>query len=386
MNAGWRSVLAVAGWQTAASLCYYSLFAATSYFRGTFGVSRTLVGVLVTVATLGYTLNLFPSGAAVDGFGEKRVMLLGLGGLAVAAGLLGVAPTFAALLGVAFLLGAFYATAMPASNRGIVTSAPPGRENFAMGLKQVGVTVGSGTASLAIAAVASVAAWQWGFGVVAGAAAAYVAVFAVTYSGAGSAGAWSLPDVGSLRGNRAYLLLVAAGLFIGAGVFTTTGYTLLYVDEAVGTSPAVAGVVLAGTQAAGSAGRLGAGALADRLGGGRGAATVTAVQTAVGGLLLVALALGTPPLPVAVALLLGIGVTVLGSAGVFYSCLAALVGEGEIGAATAGGQTAANVGGLLAPPLFGYLADTAGYGAGWAMLAGCMALVVVVLVAVRRLA
>lgn len=379
-------MLAVTGWQAAASLCYYSLFAATSYFRGTFGVSRTLVGVLVTVATLGYTLNLFPSGAAVDGFGEKSVMLLGLVGLAASAGLVGLAPSFAVLLGVAFLLGAFYATAMPASNRGIVTSAPAGRENFAMGLKQVGVTVGSGAASLLVAAVATVVAWQWGFGVIAGLAVAYAVVFTITYRDSGGSGAWELPDVASLRDNPAYLFLVVAGLFVGASVFTTVGYTLLYVDEAVGTSAAIAGVVLAGTQASGSLGRLGAGALADRLGGGKGAATVTAAQAGVAGVLFAVLALGTPSTPVAVVLLLGVGVSILGSTGVFYSCLGELVDEGEIGAATAGGQTAINVGGLLAPPLFGFLADTSGYGAGWALLAGCMVAIVAVLLVVRRLA
>jgi MFS family permease len=46
---------------------------------GDSGVSRTAVSVLTAVATLGYTLLLFPSGAAVDGFGEKRVMLAGCG-------------------------------------------------------------------------------------------------------------------------------------------------------------------------------------------------------------------------------------------------------------------------------------------------------------------
>ncbi|MDZ7749661.1 MAG: hypothetical protein U5K43_13365 [Halofilum sp. (in: g-proteobacteria)] len=95
----WRPVIAVAGWQAAASLCYYSLFAATAYFRDSFALSRTLVGALVTVAMLGYTLNLFPSGAAVDGFGERRVMLVGLLGLALTAGLVGAAPTYAVPLG-----------------------------------------------------------------------------------------------------------------------------------------------------------------------------------------------------------------------------------------------------------------------------------------------
>jgi MFS family permease len=381
---GWRAVGAVTGWQTAASLCYYSIFAATTYFRSTFGISRTLVGVLTATAMLGYTLNLVPSGAAVDGFGERRVMLVGLAGLAVAVGLIGVAPTFALLLAAGFLLGAFYATAMPASNRGIVASAPPGHENSAMGLKQVGVTAGSGAASLVVAGVATVAAWQWGFAVIGALAASYVAVFAATYDDAGGSGEWSIPDVASLRDNRAYLLLVVAGLFVGAVVFTTVGYTLLYADEAVGVSAATAGVVLAGVQTAGSAGRLGAGTLADRLGGRRGAAAVTAGQVGVATFLFGALALGPPSAPVAVALLLGIGVTVVGSMGVYYSCLTALVGADEVGAATAGGQTAINVGGLIAPPAFGYLADTVGYEAGWTLLAGCGFAAFLAVVAVRR--
>lgn len=379
----WRAVGAVAGWQAAASLCYYSIFAATTYFRGTFGVSRTLVGVLTAVATLGYTLNLFPSGAAVDGFGEKRVMVVGLVGLATATALVGLAPSFALLCGAAFLLGTFYATAMPASNRGIVRSAPSGRENSAMGLKQVGVTAGSGAASLAIAGVAAVAAWQWGFGVIAAVAGGYALAFLLTYEGGGGSGEWSLPDVASLRGNRAYLLLVLAGLFVGAVVFTTVSYTLLYADESVGVSAAAAGVVLAGVQATGSVGRLGAGALADRLGGGKGAATVTAVQAGIAAALFCVLAFGSPSPPVAVALLLGIGVTILGSTGVYYSCMAAVVGDDEVGAATAGGQTAINAGGLVVPPAFGYLADTAGYGAGWALLAGCGFAAFIAVLAVR---
>lgn len=384
MNARhWRPVVAVTGWQVAASLCFYSIFAATSYFRDTFEISRTHVGVLATVAMLGYTLNLFPSGAAVDGFGEKRVMLAGLLGLALTAGLIGLAPSYAILLGVAFLLGASYATAMPASNRGIVTSAPPGRAGLAMGVKQIGVTAGAAAAALVIAAVASVALWRWGFAVIAALALLYALLFRATYLGSVGHGRWALPNVARLRGNRAYLLLLVAGLFVGAGVFTTVGYTLLYANEAAGLSAAAAGIVLAGVQTTGSLGRLGAGVLADRLGGGRGAATVTAGLAALAGLLCAALAFGPLSPVVVVVLLLGVGLAVLGATGVYYSCLTEMVAAGEVGAATAGGQTAINVGGMLAPPAFGYLADTLGYGAGWALLAGCGLAAALLVLAVR---
>lgn len=367
----WRPVAAVAGWQVAASLCFYSVFAATAYFRETFEVSRTAVGVLVTVAMLGYTLNLFPSGAAVDGFGERRVMLGGLLGLAVTAALVGLAPSFGLLLAAVFLLGAFYATAMPASNRGIVNSAPPGRAGLAMGLKQIGVTLGSALAAVIVAVVATLALWRWGFGAIAALGLLYALYFRASYHGSAGHGRWAVPDLARLRGNRAYGLLVLAGGFLGAGVFTTVGYSLLYANEAGGLSAAAAGLVLAGVQTTGSLGRLWAGMLADRLGRGRGAALATAGLTGCAGLLCLALALGPLPPTPAVALLLGIGLTTLGATGVYYSCLTELVGPGEVGAATAGGQTAINIGGMLAPPAFGYLADTAGYEAGWLLLAVC---------------
>jgi len=381
----WRTVAVVAGWQAAVSLCYYALFSATTYFRDAFGLSRTLIGVLTAVATLGYTLNLFPSGAAVDGFGERRVMLIALLGLTVAVSLIGLAPTPLFLFVAAFLLGVSYAPGMPASNRAILSSAPAGRESSAMGLKQVGVTAGSGVASLLIAGVAVLATWRWGFGLIAVIAGGYALVFAASYEGGDGSGEWSRPDLRAFRRNRAYLLVVLAGLFVGATVFTTVGYTLLYADELLGVSPAVAGVVLAGVQAAGSAGRLGAGSLADRLGGGaRAAATVTGGQAVVATGAFALLGAGVLPRPLALAALLTVGVSILGSTGVYYSCLTALVPADEIGAASAGGQTAINVGGLLFPPAFGYLADTVGYGAGWLLLAGCAGLLAVVLLGVRR--
>ncbi len=377
-------MLVIAGWQTAASLCYYSIFAATSFVREDFDLSRTLVGVFLTAALLGYTLNLFPSGAAVDGFGERRMMVASLLALAGGAVAVSLAPNYLLLLGAAVLLGGAYATAMPASNKGIVASAPRGRENLAMGVKQVGVTAGSGAASLVVTGVAAVLAWRLGFWVIAVVAGGYVAVFWFAYSGTGGTGRWELPDLSKLTGDRAYLLLVAAGLFVGATIFSMLGYVILYVEDVVGAGAAAGGVVLALTQAAGSAGRVGAGSLADRLGSADSAATVSLVQLGGAVALFGALGAGVTSLPIAAAVFGGLGLTVLGMTGVYYSCLGELVPSEDLGAATAGGQTAINLGGLLAPPAFGYLADTAGYRVGWAAMAVLSACGVVLLWGVRR--
>lgn len=382
----WRPVGLVAGWQTAASLCYYSIFAATGFVREAFSLPESLVGFFLTAALVGYTVALFPSGAAVDGYGERPVMIAGLAGLALAAVAVSFAPTYAAVLAAGALLGAAYSTAMPASNRGIVAAAPSGRTSLAMGLKQVGVTTGSAAASLVVTGVAAVAAWQVGFWAISLLAAGYAAIFALRYRGRPGTGDLSIPDVRGLLGSRTYVLLVAAGFFVGASIFTMLGYIVLYVQDAVGAGAAAGGVALALTQLTGSGARIGAGGLADRLGGARGSALVAFGQLGLGAALFGAVAVAPGSLAIALVLLAGLGVSIHGSTGVFYSCLTDLVDGDEVGAATAGGQTAINVGGVVTPPVFGYLVETGGYDAAWgllAVLAGVGA--ALLLVVVRRM-
>lgn len=250
----------------AASLCYYSIFAATGVVRDAFSLSASSVGFFLTAALFGYTIALFPSGAAVDGYGEKRVMVVGLAGLAVATVGVSFASSYSLLLVAGVVLGAAYSSAMPASNRGIIASAPNGRENLAMGLKQVGVTAGSGVASLVITGIAAVTIWQLGFWVIAVLAGGYALGFAVTYGGTSGEGTMSLPDFSDLRTNGPYLLLVVAGLFLGASIFAMLGYIELYVKDGLGQTTAIGGIVLALTQVMGSIARIGAGSAADRLG------------------------------------------------------------------------------------------------------------------------
>lgn len=383
-----RQLGLVTGWQVVASTCFYALFAGTALLRDAVGISRFQVGIVVTAATLGYTVALFPVGAAVDGAGEKPVLVGGLLALAAGVGAVALSGSFLTLLAAACLLGAAYATAMPATNRAIVTSVPSAVRGRAMGIKQVGVTGGSGVAAVLVVSLApSVGAWNLGFLVAGGVAALVAVAFAVGYRGA-PGGQWRLPDVRALAGNRAYAALAAAGFCLGAALFTTVGYATLYLTDAVRVSVAVAGLGFAAMQVSGSAGRVVAGWLADRReeSEARANASVLLGQAALGVLLLAALAIPGLSKPVALALLVGVGATVLGFTGLYYACMTALVPTEEVGAATAGGQTALNAGALLAPPAFGWLADASSYRAGWLLLAAVAAAGVAALVVARRAA
>lgn len=372
-----RFIALVTGWQVVASSCYYALFAAGPFVRETFGLSRFLVGLVVTTLTLGYTVMLLPSGAAVDAYGERPVLVGGLAALAAGAVAVAVAPSVAVLFVAALALGGAYATAMPASNRAIVAGIPADRQGVALGLKQVGVTAGSGLSAVVVVNLApSLATWDAGLLALGAAAALVAGLFAVGYPHHPGSGTLSRPDFSGLAANRAYVALVAAGFFLGAALFTTVGYLTLYLTESVGVSAAVAGLGFALVQVTGSAGRVALGTAADALGraagwsGARAAAVLLTGQVGTGALLLgvLALPLEFPP-PVALAVVAAVGFTVLGFTGLYYTCMSALVDDGTVGTATAGGQTTLNAGALLAPPAFGWLADTLSYRASWAMLA-----------------
>ena len=365
----WRTVSLVTLWQVSASICYYTVFAATTFFRDEFGLSRFQVGLVVTTLTLGYALFLLPVGAITDRVGERKTLSLGLVGLAAGMVLVAGAPSYALLLVAVFLLGSVYSTAMPGTNKAVYDSVSPGRQNTAMGIKQVGVTGGSGISALLVTGLAGYFFWQIGF-LIAAALGIVVAVgFYALYRG-GSGGTASYPDLRGLANNRAYLLLAASGLFLGAALFTTTGYTVLYVEESIGGSVAFGGVVLAVVQLFGSGGRLLGGWLSDALPGDP--------QTRIGGILLVQILAGaglflvvarTTTQANAGIAFAALGFFVLGFTGVYYSCMATLVSADQMGSATAGCQLALTSGALFAPPAFGYLADTLDYRASWTLLA-----------------
>jgi MFS family permease len=383
----WRLVSLITTWHVAASVCYYAVFAGTTLLRDAFGLSPVSVGFVVTTLTLGYAAFLLPLGVATDRFGERRTLSVGLLGLAVGVALIATAPTFELVLVAAFLLGSFYGVATPGTNKAIFDNVDPSRQHRAIGLKQVGPPLGSAISSVLVTGLVGVLFWQAGFLVAAAVGLAVASLFYVAYAGAGASEA-AYPDFRGLLGNRSYLLLVAAGTCLGAVFYTTTGYTVLYVEESIGAAVAVGGLVLAVLQAFSSAGRVLAGWLGDVLPGEprTRVGSVLSVQALGGGVLFLLVPAASTPLEAGVVFAL-LGLFALGSVGLYYSFISIVVSEDDIGSASAGGQFAATFGGLFGPPAFGYLTEWIGYGAGWRFLGGlsvlAVGLVVVVLLGSR---
>lgn len=366
----WRIVLLVTIWHIAASACYYAIYAGTPLFRNAFDLSGFEIGLVITALSLGYAASLLPFGIATDRFGERRTLTVGLFGLAV--GVLGVtiAPTYWLLLVAAFAVGLMYGSATPGTNKAIFDGIEEGRQHRAIGIKQIGPTAGSAVGAVLVTGLAGLFFWQFGFFLTAAAAAAIAALFLLLYRDSERAEA-TVPDFRGLLSNRPYVVVLLAGFSIGAAFYTATGYTVLFVEESVGATVAVGGLVLASLQVASSVGRIGAGTLADVLPGAPRTRTgaLLFAQATGGGLLFLFLPLTDSVLSAGLAFA-GIGLCILGSPGLYYSCISTLVPEDELGAASAMGQLSMTLSGTVAPPIFGYLVDVSGYLAAWGFLGG----------------
>lgn len=365
----WRVVTVVTAWHIAASVCYYAVYAGTPLFREAFGLSGLEIGFVITALSLGYAVSLLPFGVATDRYGERYTLTGGLAGLALGVLAVAIAPTYPLLLVAAFLLGSMYGSATPGTNKAIFDQIAPERQHRALGIKQVGPTVGSAVGAVVVTGLAGVFVWQFGFYVAAAVGLATTVVFSVVYRGSDRTEA-TVPDFRALLSNRTYLVLLLVGACLGSAFYTATGYTVLFVEESVGTTVGAAGLVLATLQIASSAGRVAAGTLADVLPGSprRRTGSIFAVQAAAGGVLFLLLP-ATDSLVVTGATFVGLGLSILGAVGLYYSVISTVVPEEELGAASAAGQLAVTASGLFAPPTFGYLVDTSGYVAAWGFLA-----------------
>src|SRR2546425_11214862 len=91
-----------------------------------FELSYTRAGLLASAFFYAYVLMQIPSGLLGDRFGRRRVLLIGLVGGALAAGLTGLAGSFAGLFVARALTGAFPG-ALFANDRALLATVTPPR-------------------------------------------------------------------------------------------------------------------------------------------------------------------------------------------------------------------------------------------------------------------
>ena len=105
-------------------------------------LSYTRAGLLASAFFYAYVLMQVPSGLLGDRFGRRRVLLIGLVGGALAAGLTGLAGSFATLFLARALTGAFQGSLFSNDRAIIATVTPPDRIGLGQGVSFSGPGLG----------------------------------------------------------------------------------------------------------------------------------------------------------------------------------------------------------------------------------------------------
>src|SRR3989449_3584118 len=109
---------------------------------GELHLSYTRAGLLASAFFYAYVIMQIPSGLLGDRFGRRRILVLGLVGGALAAGLTGLAGSFAALFIARALTGAFQGSLFSNDRAIIVTVTPPDRIGLGQGVSFSGPGLG----------------------------------------------------------------------------------------------------------------------------------------------------------------------------------------------------------------------------------------------------
>jgi MFS transporter, ACS family, hexuronate transporter len=348
-----------------------------------FALSRLDVAFIVPSVYVGGLIFSLPGGHLADRWGVRPTLLgaLALGGVGLLAAAL--APRFALFLLCLVLAGSGWSVVNPVLGKAIVDVFPLTERGIAMGIKQMGLTLGGVLAALVLPPIA--ARWGWRVAVAACAAAVTVPVIAAwrplaplaqptTAPAASAAMSWSWTR------RPALLIVFGAGVVLGMVQSAVLAYLPLFSVQVLGFSYVGTGVLIAASQAGGAVSRLVLGAASDRWSSGRRPPWLV-FTSALGATIFLVYAWVPSAEPLWAGLLaFAAGVGAYGWVGIYFIISAEAGGAAQSGLLSGVSFAAIVVGLLIGAPIFGLVLQALdSYRAAWmvfALLSGRVAVVV----------
>jgi len=327
-----------------------------------FGLTRLQVAFILPSIYVGGLFFSLPGGRLADRLGVRTSFL---GGLALgAAGLAAAAwsPGFPTFLLSLFVAGIGWSVVNPALGRAIIDLFPARERGIAMGIKQMGLTLGGFVAALVLPAIAAALGWRAAIVTCGVVVALPVALTWRTLAPLGSgATPSSSDDVPAGSGSWQWLerpalvVFFASGLVFGMVQAAVLSYLPLYAVQALGLDAIGAGLLVACSQAGGAVSRLVLGAASDRWLPGRRSLWL-ALTGAIGAVIFAAYAVWFVTTPVLAGILaFASGVGAYGWVGIFFVVSAEVGGRRSAGLLSGVAFAAIVVGLLVGPAVFGLL-------------------------------
>jgi MFS family permease len=351
------------------------------------GLSRFQVAFLIPSIYLSGLLFSLPGGRLADRLGVRPGFLGGLAMAAIGLAAAALAPGFVAFLVCLFAAGSGWSVVNPALGKAIMDVFPVRERGIAMGVKQMGLTLGGLVAALALPAIAAALEWRAAVGACSVIVALPVLLgwrpLAAVHPGpreiASPAGRAEPTSTWWWARRPALVIFFATGFALGMVQGAVLSYLPLFTIQGLGFDKIGAGFLVAASQAGGAASRLALGAASDRWAAGRRSLWL-AFTGAVGAAIFLVYAVWPASSAVlAGALAFATGVGAYGWVGIFFVISAEAGGRGQAGLLSGVAFAAIVLGLLVGPPTFGLLLErTDSYAVAWAVFAALSGLVAVV--------
>jgi MFS family permease len=353
------------------------------------GLSYTRAGLLASAFFYAYVLMQIPSGLLGDRFGRRRILLLGLLGGALAAGLTGLAGSFAALCLARALTGAFQGSLFSNDRAIIATVTPPDRIGFGQGVSFSGPGIGLTFGLVIGGLLVEIVPWRtvmmlFGLGPI------VAALLIARYVPAPQAPPTRVPvaqRLRSLASNGRLCVLALVGLCAIGDQFILATWAPLFFAEVGVADTGRAGTYAALQGIAASLGMIASGWAHDRLverGYGSKSVIVAGLSGLAASMLAMAVVIGQRSIPGLAVVLFVAAFFCWSIWGAVYTVLARLVRPEELGTAFGFSNSISFLGAILGPIATGWARDLTGSFAAGCVLAAILAVAGVVLAVALR--
>ncbi|NHM32470.1 MFS transporter [Neobacillus terrae] len=349
--------------QMATALAYYGYVPLISLMVEEFSLNNTEIGWMTSAVFLGSSIIAIPSGLITDQFGARKSLFSFCLLLVFVIFSFSLSNSFIFILVLLFLLGMGYGGITPGTNKSIMENFDLHNRGTAMGLKQMGVSLGSSIGSLLLPLIAN----QWGWRVSLLSIAVLLVLVCIFH--------FKVLDqkedyrrhtkvfnnIKDILKNKKLLKIIAIITFFIWVQLSVMTYLVLYLHESIHYSLSFSLFCLALLQIGGALGRAVWGVISDRYFN-RNRGVIIALIGMFSGVLVIFLGTLSNELPeVFIGFLsLTLGITTQGWNGMFVLMISEVVKKEQIGLASGVGLATVYAGAIFGTPISGWIIDMSG--------------------------
>lgn len=349
--------------QTTTALAYYGYVPLIPLIEKEFTLSNGQIGWMSSAVFLGSSLIAIPSGILTDKIGSRNSLFLFNLFLVFVVLTFFISNSFYMILFLLFLLGIGYGGITPGTNKSIMGKFHLQNRATAMGIKQMGVTIGSTIGTLMLPILAN----QFGWRISLLSISCFLILICILHfkiledDKGPKTQANFMVNIKEIFQNKKFLKIIAVIIFFIWVQLSVMTFLVLYLYETVHKPMSLALLCLAALQIGGVIGRGCWGTISDRYyNHNRGG--IIAIIGLLSGLLVCGIGFMTENLPFIIILFLALllGITTQGWNGLFVVMISEVVDTKQIGLASGVGLAVVYSGAIFGAPLSGWIIDSSG--------------------------